>query len=204
MQITTSESLFQKSIENSISPEAYQTMLLEYAAEGKTTGPNQAEDLIHYTKLNAQRGKRIFKTWELNAELVEKIRSTENVQTWFLLTESWCGDAANSVPIISRLAAENPKIDLKVLLRDSNLELMDRYLTNGGRSIPKLIALNQNFEELFVWGPRPLEAQKLYLDWKDSEGQIPYSEFHLVIQKWYTDDRGRAMQEELLELISKS
>ncbi|MEQ9405321.1 MAG: thioredoxin family protein [Cyclobacteriaceae bacterium] len=202
MEILTSESLFKQSFERAISPEGYMNLLQEYSAAGKTTGPKQAEDLIHYTRLNAQRGRRIFKTWTLNQELVEKIKSIGEKQTWLLLTESWCGDAANSVPVISRLANQNPSIDLKVLLRDSNLEIMDQYLTNGGRSIPKLIVIDQGFNELFTWGPRPQQAQDLYSEWRNSENRIPYSEFHLLMQQWYNQDKGEAVQRELLKFIS--
>lgn len=193
--------LFKKSIALALTSEAYFSLINDYAGTGKTTGPKQAEDLIHYTKLNVHRSKRILKTVDLDQALVGKINAISEKQYWFLLTESWCGDAANSVPIISKLTDLNEHIELRILLRDSNLELMDEYLTNGGRSIPKLIAIDEKFEELFTWGPRPKEAQELYSGWRNAENRIPYSEFSVILQKWYNNDKGISMQKELISLI---
>ncbi|MFY0601865.1 MAG: thioredoxin family protein [Cyclobacteriaceae bacterium] len=182
---------------NSMSPISYNELLKSHAEEGKTTGPNPHEDLVYYTKLNAQRSKRIYKTIALNESLVSKIESISTPQTWILITESWCGDAANSVPIISSLADINPKIELQIVLRDSNDELMSEFLTNGGKSIPKLIALDEDTNVLFTWGPRPKEAQDLYDTWKNSENKVPYKEFQIEMQKWYNKDKGQSLQEEL-------
>ncbi|MEM6641931.1 MAG: thioredoxin family protein [Bacteroidota bacterium] len=190
------------SLEKSISGKAYEALLERFAAEGKTSG-TQNEDLIYYTKLNAQRSRRIYKTTDLEAELAEVVQSLPT-QTWLLLTETWCGDAANSVPIIARLAELNEKIDLRIVFRDENPELMDLFLTKGGRSIPKLIGLDANKKVLFDWGPRPAEAQKLYWDWREEDQRIPYSEFHIVMQKWYTQNQGLAIQQELKEKVEKA
>lgn len=198
---TAIKSIIVDATKQSLSAQAYNALLERFAKEGKTTGPEQKEDLIHYTKLNAQRGKRIRKTWLLNESLVNKIKAVDKSQHWLLITESWCGDAANSVPIIAQLADLNDNIDLKLVLRDDNLELMDQFLTNGGRSIPKLIVTNEAYEVLYTWGPRPAEAQSIHSNWRNSENRIPYSEFHVVLQKWYNEDAGKAMQEELLRLM---
>lgn len=178
----------------------YSELLEEYGATGKTTGPNQSESLLKYTKLNAHRSKRIAKTVTLDSGLVERLKSLDGSQTWLIITESWCGDAANSVPVLSKLAEQSDAIDLRLVLRDDNPELMDEFLTNGGRSIPKLIALDKDLNVLFSWGPRPAEAQKLYSDWKNA-GETPYDEFQLVLQKWYNTDGGKSLQEELMSLI---
>ena len=181
-----------------MSYESYHRLFTEYAKDGKTTGPEQKEDLIHYTKLNAQRSKRITKTTTINPQLSDVVKSLPK-QTWILITETWCGDAANSVPVIGQLAELNPEIDLRIVLRDENLEFMDRFLTKGGRSIPKLIAVNDSNNVLYTWGPRPEELQKIYWDWRESEDRVPYSEFHLVIQKWYNDNKSQAIQDEFLK-----
>jgi len=87
--------------------------------------------------------------------------------TWLVLTEGWCGDAAFNVPVLAALEKVVPdKIVLRMLLRDSNPELMDAHLTDGGRSIPKVIVLNENLEELGTWGPRPQGLQHLMKQWK--------------------------------------
>ncbi|MEO9869888.1 thioredoxin family protein [Ekhidna sp.] len=188
-----------EALNNSFSAEEYQVMLANYAVEGKTSG-EQKEDLIYYTKLNAQRSKRIGKTAVLIPDLVDKIKSLPK-QTWLLITETWCGDAANSVPLLAKLAELNPKIELRIVLRDENLELMDQFLTKGGRSIPKLIALDEELNVLFDWGPRPKEAQELYWSWREREDREPYKEFQVVLQKWYNDNKLEAIQEEIGEFI---
>ncbi len=183
------------SLNQSYSADEYQTILNNFAAEGKTSG-EQKEDLIYYTKLNAQRSKRIGKTSVINPELEAKIKTMPK-QIWLLITETWCGDAANSVPLIAKLAEVNPLIDLRIVLRDENLELMDQFLTKGGRSIPKLIALDQDLNVQFDWGPRPKDAQDLYWGWREREDREPYKEFQVTLQKWYNDNKSGAIQEEI-------
>lgn len=196
------DEIIASSLSNSLSYEEYNDLLQSYAKEGKTTGPKQNEDLIYYTKLNVQRSRRITKTSTLNENIVDALRNVNEKQTWLLITESWCGDAANSVPIIAKLSESNSNIDLRLVLRDENPDLMDEFLTRGGRSIPKLIVLDENSQVLFTWGPRPEEAQELYDAWRNSEEKAPYKEFQVELQKWYNQDGGRSLQNELLELIS--
>lgn len=193
--------IIKSSLINPISPNEYTELIKTYAEEGKTTGPSQNEDLIYYTKLNAQRSKRIEKTVSISDDLISKIQSIDQPTNWILITESWCGDAANSVPIISKLAALSEKINLKIVLRDTNLELMDEFLTNGGRSIPKLIIADSNLNVKSTWGPRPSAAQTLYSDWKNDINKVPYKEFQVTMQKWYNSDKGQSIQKEILELL---
>lgn len=206
MEATTIEkdlvSIMKKALTSSLSSTEYYDLLQTYAADGKTTGPEQNEDLIYYTKLNAQRGKRISKTVQLSEDLVSKLDSTQEKQTWILISESWCGDAANSVPVLSKLAEGSSNIDLRVVLRDSNPDLMNEFLTNGGKSIPKLIVVNEAFDVKYTWGPRPLEAQKLYDEWRFSENKVPYKEFQVELQKWYNTDKGQSVQKEISEFNS--
>ncbi len=201
METLALDVIISNSLPNSISYQEYSDLLRKYADEGLTTGPNQNEDLIHYTKLNVQRGKRISKTVQLLPELVKKISEIDQKQTWLLITESWCGDAANSVPVMAKLAEINDSTDLRIVLRDENLELMDQFLTRGGRSIPKLIVLNADNQVQFAWGPRPEPAQELYDAWKNSDDDVPYKEFQVELQKWYNQDGGSSLQTELLKLF---
>jgi len=191
--------VIKQALAQSMSSMEYEGMLQSYGKDGKSSGA-QKEDLIYFTKLNAQRSRRIHKTLDLNQGLVKLVEALPK-QTWLLITETWCGDAANSVPVIAKLAEENPDIDLRIVLRDENAELMDQFLTKGGRSIPKLIGLDQELNVLFDWGPRPEEAQEMYWNWRESENRIPYSEFHIVLQKWYNDNKAEGVQEELSRKI---
>lgn len=190
-----------EAIKSAISPTEYTDLIQAYAASEKTTGPKQNEDLIYYTKLNAQRSKRIDKTVTISDAIASKIKSINAPQNWIMITESWCGDAANSVPIISKIAALNSNINLMIVLRDTNLELMDLFLTNGGRSIPKVIMTDSELNVKATWGPRPAEAQSLYDGWRNDADKVPYKEFQVTMQKWYNTDKGQSVQKEILDLI---
>ena len=107
--------------------------------EGKTTGTNQSEAMFNYGKLNRQRMKRLANTIKLNDSLVERVRNVDRKMIWLIITEGWCGDAAQSIPLIEKIAHENSNIETRYILRDENLELMDKYLSNNARSIPKLM-----------------------------------------------------------------
>ena len=121
-------------------------------------------DMIHFEnrKINFQRTSRLNKTFVPANETKHLFSQIERTQRWFVITESWCGDSAQNLPIIAKLASLSEKIKLKIVLRNFNLDFMDLYLTNGKRSIPRLIVFDENDNELFVWGPRPVEAQNLF------------------------------------------
>ena len=182
--------------------DAYMALTTQLVAEGRTTGPNQSADYIHYTELNLKRMQRIAKTTEVQPELAALVQGLPGPQTWLVLTEPWCGDAAQNVPVIALAAALNPEIDLRLVLRDDNLDLMDQHLTNGGRSIPKLIILDPRTDAvLATWGPRPQGAQDMVMAYNHLEVKPPYSEFVVEVQKWYAQDKTLSCQHELAALL---
>lgn len=189
-------------LEKALSYDAFKAMTDALLAEGKTTGPVQTEAFIHYTQLNHQRVHRLEKTTMILPEVREKMLSVTRAQIWLVLTEAWCGDAAQSIPVMQLLAQLNPLVTLRLLLRDENLELMDRYLTRGvSRSIPKLIAIDPvTREELFTWGPRPTVLQETFYRMR-SEG-IPYDDIKEELQRWYNKDKTSSIQRELAELAT--
>ena len=130
----------------------------------------------------------------------KEISLIKEEQTWLVITEGWCGDAAQNLPVINKLAEINTNIKLKLVLRDENLELMDLFLTNGGRSIPKLIALNKQNEVLFTWGPRPKVATKMVADYKEKHGSLD-PQFKQDLQVWYNKDKGKSVQSDFIELL---
>ena len=190
----------QEQLDNCYSFETYKTFVSDLVSQGKTSGPEQREDLIHYTELNAKRMKRIEKTTVLTEELKTRLTRIKESFTWILISEAWCGDAAQIVPVIGKIAAQNSRIDLKIILRDEHLSIMDQYLTNGGRSIPKLICLDQDFQEVFVWGPRPKSIQQVVTDTK-SEGITDHSILVERLQNAYNLDHTTSIQQEINELI---
>jgi len=148
--------------------ERYLKRFEEWVKNGETSSLNPSQVLIDFTKLNLARTHRIHKTISITDALKKAVESLQHSYTWIVITEAWCGDSAQNLPLIAELASLNPdKIKFYVLLRDENLELMDKYLTNGARAIPKLIAVNDTLEkDAFVWGPRPVNAQELLLHGK--------------------------------------
>ena len=189
-------------LEKAISYEAYKQQVEDLLAAGKVTGPNQSEALVHYTQLNEQRMHRVEKTIQILPAVQEQMVSIDTPQIWLVLTEGWCGDAAQSLPVMQALAGLNPRISLRLLLRDENLEVMDRYLTNGiSRSIPKLIALDpETGQELFTWGPRPAALQESFQGMR-SEG-LPYDVIKEELQRWYNKDKTVTIQQELAGLAA--
>ena len=159
------------------------------------------KELFEYKKLNLVRSGRIDKSYYVSAELAAEIQNIKEKQLWMILTETWCGDSAQNLPYISKMAEKNSNIDLRIILRDSNAEIMDLYLTNGARSIPKLVAFDAEGNELFTWGPRPKAAHELIKQWKSESIVKPelYEKLHL----WYGRNRGRDIEAEFTELLSK-
>ncbi len=154
---------------------------------------------FEFTKLNFQRSSRLEKTFEPAEESKNVISQINNKQQWIIITETWCGDSAQSIPVIQKFSQLNNNIDFKILFRDSNLDFMDLYLTNGGRSIPKLIVFDENGNEAFQWGPRPLEVQELFTKLKNDG--LEKSDISKEIHLWYGRDRGKAVEKELIELL---
>ncbi len=186
-------------MKNTFSYEGFTHFFEDLVKNKKTSGPNQSDELAHYTKLNYSRMKRWLKTLKISNAAEEKIKNIKEKQKWILLTEAWCGDAAHSTSIIHKLAALNPNIEFKIMLRDENLELMDQYLTNGGRSIPKLIAFDADNKEIFNWGPRPKDIQKSYIKMRASN--VEMTEIKEDLQKQYNAAKGLTIVNEITDQI---
>jgi hypothetical protein len=180
---------------------SYRQLIDELMAQNLTTGTNQTEQILQYARLNIQRMRRVDKTIVLLPELREALASLQSRYVWLTLTEGWCGDAAQIVPVLEAIVkASDGKLESRYLLRDENLDLMDRYLTGGGRSIPKLIVLRADtLTEAATWGPRPAPAQALFLELKSQN--LPFEEFATQLHSWYAYDKTQSTQRELLELV---
>ena len=189
-----------QTILKSIDYNSYRATIDKLFKEGKSTGPIQSEDLLHYTELNIHRMNRVEKTVQLTDTLKYILSKVSSPQIWLVISEGWCGDAAQIVPVFSLIEKQFPSIQLKLLFRDENLELMDQFLTNGSRSIPKLLILDATTNELIAqWGPRPQEASQLINEMKVANNEM--SAIKEKLHLWYAKNRGVAIQSELVELL---
>jgi len=181
----------------------YREMVDRLLAEGKTTGPDNTEAMLHYSKMNVQRMSRVDKTANLTEELVSTIQGLKGNYKLLVITEGWCGDAAQIIPVFNKIAmASAGKLELKFVLRDQNLSLIDAHLTNGGRAIPVLLVLDETGNEVLLsWAPRPQILQHLLKEWKQET-----SEMTVIAEKlhgWYAKDKTQTTQSEMNELFKK-
>jgi hypothetical protein len=156
------------------------------------------QEYMETVEQNAELWQGVYDRVRLPAELVEAARSCPGTWRLLALSEDWCGDAVNTLPVIARFAQE-AGWDLRVLERDSNPDLMDRHLTGGrSRSIPVVIVFDERFEEVGWWGPRPQKLQ----DWVLSEGcSLERGERYRELRRWYAKDRGHTAVAELLDIF---
>jgi len=195
------QNIIDKALENSFSYSEYRQFVSKLITERKSTGHTQTEDLLHYSELNETRMNRLEKTIVVPKEISEKLNALPKNYIWLTLTEGWCGDAAQIVPILHKLDEASSKIDLRLVLRDDNDDLMQLFLTNGSKSIPKVIILNKDTKEVVAtWGPRPEPARKLIADYKAQHGVVD-EPIKIELQKWYLHDKGLTTMNELVTLI---
>ncbi|NND62975.1 MAG: thioredoxin family protein [Flavobacteriaceae bacterium] len=201
IDVSIKTDLVKKYLPKAVSYSEYYETVGQHAQNGTTTGELHSEALVNYTKLNNSRMKRLAKTVRVPEEIQKKFIDFIGKQTWLVITESWCGDAAQSMPAMNILAELTPNIDLKVILRDENPELMDAFLTNGTRGIPKLIVLDGEKDEVIgEWGPRPSIATQMAFDYKAVHGKLT-PEFKQDLQVWYNNDKSQNIIEDLAGLL---
>ncbi|MFT4832015.1 MAG: hypothetical protein ACI815_001666 [Psychroserpens sp.] len=196
-----SKELINTGISKALSYNDYRLFMDQLVLEVGTTGLEQTQMYIDYTKLNQQRMKRLDKTIQVNEDERFQISGISRKITWLVLTESWCGDAAQTIPVLNKLAILNPNISLKIIQRDEHLELMDCFLTKGSRSIPKLLAIDPvSYGVLWSWGPRASEAAQLADEYKKEHGELT-PQFKEELQVWYNRDRGKNTVADLMKLL---
>ncbi len=146
--------------------------------------------------------RRLDKTTKISEERQTIFSNYRKKVTWLVLTESWCGDAAQSLPVLNNIAAITPHLTLKVVLRDQHIDLMQHFLTNGAMAIPKLIAVDEVSGDIIgTWGPRPSEATKMVTDYKAANGSLS-PEFKKDLQVWYTKDKGQSIIEDITQVLT--
>ncbi len=154
---------------------------------------------LYYARYNYDRSRRVEEAYKPSDRLRRALATLEAPQLWMVLTEDWCVDSAYSLPLFVEAARLSSYITLRLLERDANLDIMDCYLTNGSRSIPKLVAFDVEGEELFQWGPRPRDAQQLRAEMKDAGATYQQISQHLL--EWFEVGGWRQTEEELVETL---
>lgn len=192
-------SIIETSLQEAISYDHYRAIIrreLEIAAADSAN----VDPMIPYKKLNETRMDRIEKTVFLDNDSITRLQQLKNHFTWLVISEGWCGDAAQIVPVLNKMAVYSPFIDLKIAWRDRNEALMNLFLTNGAKSIPKLILLDKTRKVLASWGPRPEGATNLINQYKAEKGVVD-DEAKTALQLWYLQDKGKSVVAEVLQLM---
>jgi len=196
MKTTVAKALF-----NSYTYPVYRKIVSDLLVEGKSTGNEQSENLTHYSTLNVTRMNRLEKTMKITDENLSKLQSLKNEYIWLVIAEGWCADGAQLLPVFNKMANESDKIELKIVLRDENEDLMNLFLTNGTRAVPKLIIVNKETGNVCGnWGPRPKGANDLIRNYKEKFGIVDETA-KADLQLWYLHDKGVSTQDELIDLM---
>ncbi|MGI9594223.1 MAG: thioredoxin family protein [Patiriisocius sp.] len=179
----------------------YRELVSEHVIFKTTSGPNQTDALINYTKLNHARMKRLDKTTIIPQAHQTLFSNYQKKLTWLVLSESWCGDAAQSLPVLNKIALLMPQLTFKIVFRDQHKLLMEYFKTNNAMAIPKLIIIDHTSKEVVgQWGPRPSIASKTVASYKAAHGTLS-KEFKKELQVWYTQDKGRDIIEDISRLL---
>jgi Thioredoxin len=197
-------------LKQTINKQAYKTYL-DKGISYDQYRQNMAEDLAlnlnlkikEYINLNQRRMHRVEKTYIPSAEIITQVKNLKHKTYWLILTEHWCGDASQSLPALNAIAElSEGKIEMKLVYRDQNDELMNAYLTNETRSIPKLIQLDGHLNVTGIWGPRPTIAQKLVKELKSNPATAATyaNELHL----WYAKDKQQSLEKEVAQLLFRA
>lgn len=164
---------------------------------------NKDHKIKEYINLNQRRMNRVEKTYTPTAEIINQVKNLKHKTYWLILTEHWCGDASQTLPALNAISElSDGKIEMKLVYRDQNDELMNAYLTNGARSIPKLVQLDEHVNVTGIWGPRPTVAQKLVKELKSNPANAATyaNELHL----WYAKDRQQSLEKEITQLLFRA
>ena len=192
--------IIRNSLLKSVSYETYRNLIDKYEAEGKSSGEEQTEERVYYTALNQKRYQRLDKTIEISEEKAQFFINYPKSICLLVITESWCADAAQIVPVVHKIAELNPKITMKLVFRDENEALMNLFLTNGGKAIPIVVFLDLEDKVLAHWGSRPAVATKMVEEEKAKNGKLS-PEFKENLQRWYNQDKGATIVDDFKKIL---
>jgi Thioredoxin len=159
------------------------------------------EQLLGSVEKNVELWAAMWRHARVDDEYVRRVTALPGRWHLLVLSEDWCGDAVNTVPVLAKLVESTPNTDLRVLGREANPDLMDSHLTGSSRSIPVVILLDDAFEERGWWGPRPTVLQH----WASGQGQLlEKTARYREARVWYARDRGRTTLEEVVSMMERA
>ena len=173
-------------------------------AKGETTGLKQNEKYLEFTKLNIVRMNRNDKTVHLSEQQVAQAVALAACKL-LVIGDAWCGDTGQIIPVIEKIVEESAgRWQMRIISRDSFPELIETYHTDGAKSIPKVLFLNDDNEVIATWGPRPASALAILKNWKAHQETMSKEDFEKELHLWYAKDRGQEIITEILELMRKN
>jgi thiol-disulfide isomerase/thioredoxin len=182
----------------------YITLVARLVEENKTTGSDQSEKLVEFTKLNQQRMNRLNKTIRLSDEQLELLKKLNTPKKILVIGEAWCGDCAQIIPVLNKIVeASNNQLSLEIISREESPELIEKYGTNGIISIPKLL-IYEDEKLTQTWGSRPKPAVDILNKWKANLDTMTHDDFEKELHLWYAKDKGKSIIDEVLSLIVTS
>ena len=210
---TTQDIIDARILDTGMTYAAYIENVNALIAQGKasTNDASNDEEHLHFTQLNQSRMKRLDKTIHLSSETIAALAQW-NLSVYFLvISEGWCGDAAQILPVINKMTEVNTHLKMRIIYRDEHLNIIDRYLTNGGRAVPIILIVKQEGGiVLGQYGPRPDELSKIMAARKILERQLPvheqkafFEESKTLAQKWYNENKTIDIQKELVAVLKK-
>lgn len=180
----------------------YRKLVTDLLKIEKSTGNEQSKELTYCTLLNETRMNHIEEAFELSDKAIEILKSLKKEYIWLVIAESWSDDCAELLPVLHSIAAASEaKIDLKIVFRHENEELMQFFLTNKAKAIPKLIVIESaTGDALAHWGPRPKGAADIFDAYQ--KNNKPFDEiFKQEMQSWYLHDKGKTTEGEIIDMM---
>ncbi len=188
--------------EKSISYTTYKEIITRRAEEGKNSPDEEIKEKAEYTHLNLGRIHRNDKTLVLEESVLSRLKNLTKKFNILVISEGWCGDAAQSVPVVNKLTENSSLLEMKVIFRDEDERLINQYLTNGAKSIPVVLILDaENYKEIAHWGPRPKPLLPFLQKYKANPETYTHDDFVLDLQNFYNEDKGHSIAEELVSLL---
>jgi len=155
-------------------------------------------DLLARSKDNDDLWKSIYNRAAIDEETAVRLKAIKSRFHLLVLNEDWCGDSVNILPYVARLSEGSSNLEMRILGRDKNRDLMDAHLSGKSRSIPVVIVYDEDFRERGWWGPRPGPLQR----WAIKEGlALPKPDRYPLMRAWYARDKGRTIVSEILSII---